>query len=185
VCRGNRGADARGPADPALSSAENPVDGRVYAALLVTGQLVTLLLDASRNPLHTWVKRAVRSRVVTWLTWPPVGVIAYTVTIIGTPLTRLMSLVLTNPALHAAEHALYLAGCRPRPVRWPLRRSSRLTVEGERPIRSAIIRTPWPAACPRAISSRSAKLRQRPLRFLPRRGLTPPAASIQRAPFFR
>jgi len=80
----------------------------VAPAMLVTGQPVTLLLHASRNPLHTWTKRAVRSRVVTWLTWPPVGVIAYTVTIIGTHLTRLMGLVITNPALHAAEHALYL-----------------------------------------------------------------------------
>jgi cytochrome c oxidase assembly factor CtaG len=80
----------------------------VAPAMLVTGQPVTLLLHASRNPLHTWAKRAVRSRVVTWLTWPPVGVIAYAVTIIGTHLTRLMSLVMTNPALHAAEHALYL-----------------------------------------------------------------------------
>jgi len=80
----------------------------VAPAMLVVGQPVTLLLHASRNPLHTWVKRAVRSRVVTWLTWPPVGVIAYTVTIIGTHLTRLMNLVMTNPALHAAEHALYL-----------------------------------------------------------------------------
>ena len=80
----------------------------VAPAMLVVGQPVTLLLHASRNPLHTWVKHAVRSRVVTWLTWPPVGVIAYAVTIIGTHLTRLMSLVMTNPALHAAEHALYL-----------------------------------------------------------------------------
>ena len=80
----------------------------VAPAMLVVGQPVTLLLHASRNPLHTWAKRAVRSRVVTWLTWPPVGVIAYAVTIIGTHLTRLMSLVMTNPALHAAEHALYL-----------------------------------------------------------------------------
>ena len=80
----------------------------VAPAMLVTGQPVTLLLHASRNPLHTWTKRVVRSRVVTWLTWPPVGVIAYTVTIIGTHLTRLMGLVITNPTLHAAEHALYL-----------------------------------------------------------------------------
>jgi putative copper resistance protein D len=80
----------------------------VAPAMLVVGQPVTLLLHASRNPLHTWVKHAVRSRVVTWLTWPPVGVIAYAVTIIGTHLTGLMSLVMTNPALHAAEHALYL-----------------------------------------------------------------------------
>jgi putative copper resistance protein D len=81
----------------------------VAPAMLVTGQPVTLLLHASRNPLHTWAKRAVRSRVVTWLTWPPVGVIAYTVTVIGTHLTRMLGLVITNPALHAAEHALYLA----------------------------------------------------------------------------
>jgi cytochrome c oxidase assembly factor CtaG len=80
----------------------------VAPAMLVTGQPVTLLLHASRNPLHTWAKRAVRSRLVTWLTWPPVGVIAYAATIIGTHLTRLMGLVITNPALHAAEHALYL-----------------------------------------------------------------------------
>src|SRR5580693_6268512 len=80
----------------------------VAPAMLVTGQPVTLLLHASRNPLHTWVKRAVRSRVVTWLTWPPVGVIAYAATIVGTHLTGLMGLVMTNPALHNAEHALYL-----------------------------------------------------------------------------
>ena len=29
--------------------------------LLVTGQPITLLLHASRNPLHTWVKRVLRS----------------------------------------------------------------------------------------------------------------------------
>ena len=33
--------------------------------LLVLGQPVTLLLHASRNPLHTWAKRVVRSRVAT------------------------------------------------------------------------------------------------------------------------
>src|SRR6202042_1639095 len=31
--------------------------------LLVLGQPVTLLLHASRNPVHTWAKRVVRSRV--------------------------------------------------------------------------------------------------------------------------
>jgi cytochrome c oxidase assembly factor CtaG len=80
----------------------------VAPAMLVTGQPVTLLLHASRNPLHTWVKRAVRSRVVTWLTWPPVGVVAYAATIVGTHLTGLMGLVVTNPLLHDAEHVLYL-----------------------------------------------------------------------------
>jgi putative copper resistance protein D len=76
--------------------------------LLVLGQPVTLLLHASRNPVHTWAKRAVRSRVATFLTCPPVVLILYTATIAGTHLTGLMSLVMTNPALHNAEHALYL-----------------------------------------------------------------------------
>jgi putative copper resistance protein D len=76
--------------------------------LLVLAQPVTLLLHASRNPLHTWAKRVVRSRVVTFLTWPPFVLILYAATIAGTHLTGLMSLVMSNPALHNAEHALYL-----------------------------------------------------------------------------
>lgn len=76
--------------------------------LLVLAQPVTLLLHASRNPVHTWAKRAVRSRVVTFLTWPPFVLALYAATIAGTHLTGLMSLVMTNPALHDAEHALYL-----------------------------------------------------------------------------
>ena len=80
----------------------------VAPVLLVVGQPVTLLMHASRNPLHTWVKRVVRSRLVGWLTWPPFGVAAYALTIVGTHLTGLMNLVRTNPALHNAEHALYL-----------------------------------------------------------------------------
>jgi cytochrome c oxidase assembly factor CtaG len=76
--------------------------------LLVLAQPVTLLLHASRNPLHTWAKRVVRSRVVTFLTWPPFVLVLYAATIAGTHLTGLMSLVMTNPALHDAEHALYL-----------------------------------------------------------------------------
>jgi cytochrome c oxidase assembly factor CtaG len=76
--------------------------------MLVVGQPFTLLLHASRNPLHTCAKRVMRSRVVTFLTWPPFALVAYAATIAGTHLTGLMSLVMTNPALHDAEHALYL-----------------------------------------------------------------------------
>ena len=35
--------------------------------LLIFGQPFTLLLHASRNPLHTWAKRVMRSRVVSFL----------------------------------------------------------------------------------------------------------------------
>jgi cytochrome c oxidase assembly factor CtaG len=76
--------------------------------LLVAGQPFTLLLHASRNPLHTWAKRAMRSRVVSVLTWPPFGLAAYAITVAGTHLTALTGRILTNPFLHAAEHVLYL-----------------------------------------------------------------------------
>jgi cytochrome c oxidase assembly factor CtaG len=80
----------------------------VAPPLLVLGQPVTLLLHASRNPLHTWAKRAIRSRVASFVTWPPFGLAAYTATIVGTHLTSLPQDVLRNPALHNAEHVLYL-----------------------------------------------------------------------------
>src|SRR5215469_4044450 len=76
--------------------------------LLVAGQPVTLLMHASRNPLHTRVKRVVRSRPVVWLTWPALGVMAYAAVIVGTHLTSFMNLVESNDAVHNAEHVLYL-----------------------------------------------------------------------------
>jgi len=76
--------------------------------LLVVGEPITLLLHASRNPLHTWVKKTIRSRPVHWLIWPGVGVVAYTATIVGTHLTGFMNVVEHNDTVHNAEHVLYL-----------------------------------------------------------------------------
>ena len=76
--------------------------------LLVAGQPFTLLLHASRNPLHTWAKRVMRSRVVSFLTWPPVGLAAYVVTVVTTHLTSLVGLIQANQVLHNTEHAVYL-----------------------------------------------------------------------------
>ena len=80
----------------------------VAPPLLVAGQPVTLLLHSSRNPLHTGVKRVLRSRPVRWLTWPGLGVLAYTATVVGTHLTGFMNLVTEHDAVHQAEHVLYL-----------------------------------------------------------------------------
>ena len=80
----------------------------VAPPLLVVGEPFTLLLHASRNPLHSWAKRVIRSRVVSFLTWPPFGLVAYIVTIVGTHLTSLTGPILRNPLLHDAEHVLYL-----------------------------------------------------------------------------
>jgi cytochrome c oxidase assembly factor CtaG len=76
--------------------------------LLIFGQPITLLLHASRNPVHTWAKRIVRSRVATFLTWPVFGVVAYTAAVTAAHLTDLASLVETNQALHNAEHVVFL-----------------------------------------------------------------------------
>jgi putative copper resistance protein D len=80
----------------------------VAPPLLVLAQPATLLLHASRNPVHTWTKKLLRSRTVTWLTWPPFGAALYVGVIVGTHLTSFMTLVLAHEAVHNAEHALYL-----------------------------------------------------------------------------
>jgi len=80
----------------------------VAPPLLIVGQPITLLLHASRNPLHTGVKRIVRSRVASFLTWPVFGFVAYAGAVLGAHLTGLANLVETNQTLHDAEHALFL-----------------------------------------------------------------------------
>ena len=81
----------------------------VAPPLLVVGQPATLLLHASRNPLHTWAKKVLRSRVLAAITWPPFGVALYVSVIVGTHLTGFMNLVESNGTVHDGEHVLYLA----------------------------------------------------------------------------
>jgi cytochrome c oxidase assembly factor CtaG len=80
----------------------------VAPPLLVAGRPVTLLLHATRNPVHGWVVRVLRSRAVAFPAWPPFTVVLYTAVVAGTHLTPFMNLVLENDALHNVEHALYL-----------------------------------------------------------------------------
>jgi putative copper resistance protein D len=80
----------------------------IAPVLLVAGRPVMLLLHASRNPLHRWTLQAVRSRVVTALTCPPVAAAIYGATIVGTHLTSFMNVVLLHQNVHNAEHLLYL-----------------------------------------------------------------------------
>jgi putative copper resistance protein D len=80
----------------------------VAPALLIFGQPVTLLLHASRNPLHTWAKRVLRSPVVAFLTWPVFGFVGYTAAIVAAHLTSVANLVETSQLMHNAEHAAFL-----------------------------------------------------------------------------
>ena len=65
-------------------------------------------MHASRNPLHTWTKRVLRSRVASFLTWPVFGAVAYTVAVVGAHLTSLANTVEQNQTLHNTEHAVFL-----------------------------------------------------------------------------
>jgi cytochrome c oxidase assembly factor CtaG len=80
----------------------------VAPPLLIFGQPITLLMHASRNPLHTWVKRLLRSRVASFLTWPVFGCLAYAAAVLGAHLTGFANLVETNQVAHDAEHAMFL-----------------------------------------------------------------------------
>jgi cytochrome c oxidase assembly factor CtaG len=80
----------------------------VTPPLLIAGQPLTLLLHASRNPLHTWVKRVLRSRVASFLTWPVFGAVAYALGVLATHLTSLATYFERNQTAHDAEHALFV-----------------------------------------------------------------------------
>ena len=80
----------------------------IAPVLLIFGQPITLLLHASRNPLHTWAKRVLRSRVASFLTWPVFGFAAYAAAVMAAHLTSLATQIDANETLHNAEHVLFL-----------------------------------------------------------------------------
>ena len=80
----------------------------VAPALLVAGRPLILTMHAARNPVHTIVKRMLRSRPVTVLTCPMVTIPLYAGTVVGTHLTSFMNVVITNPAAETGEILLYL-----------------------------------------------------------------------------
>jgi putative copper resistance protein D len=80
----------------------------VAPPLLVLGRPATLLLHASRNPLHRRALAVLRSEPMAVLTHPVVGLALYAATIVGTHLTSFMNLVITNDTVHNTEHALYV-----------------------------------------------------------------------------
>ncbi len=108
----------------------------VAPPLLIVGRPVLLALHASRNPAHRWVRGLVRSRVVSVLTWPPVGLALYAAVIVGTHLSSFMNLVLEHPLIHDAEHGLYLVVgylfflpvIGSEPIRWRLSVPARLVL---------------------------------------------------------
>jgi cytochrome c oxidase assembly factor CtaG len=80
----------------------------VAPPLLIFGQPITLLLHASRNPLHAGVKKVLRSRVAAFLTWPVFGTAAYLAAIVVAHLTPLANYTARNQTAHDAEHLAFL-----------------------------------------------------------------------------
>ncbi len=80
----------------------------VAPPLLIFGQPLTLLLHASRNPLHTWVKNVLRSKVASFLTWPVFGFAAYAAAIVVLHLTAVANVIARNNVAHEAEHVVFL-----------------------------------------------------------------------------
>ncbi len=80
----------------------------VAPPLLLLGRPVTLLLHATRNPVHTTIKRIVRSAPINVITFPLLGVLLYIATVVGTHLTDFMNVTLQHPVAHDLEHVLYL-----------------------------------------------------------------------------
>jgi cytochrome c oxidase assembly factor CtaG len=81
----------------------------VAPPLLVLGRPVTLALHAWGNPVHSALKRVIRSRLVSELTRPAVSTALYCAVVAGTHTPLFMDLVLRDEGIHDAEHALYLA----------------------------------------------------------------------------
>jgi cytochrome c oxidase assembly factor CtaG len=100
----------------------------VAPPLLIAGQPLTLLLHASRNPLHTWAKRALRSPVASFLTWPLFGAVTYALAVTAAHLSSLATYIDDNQLAHNAEHGLfviigylfYLPIIGREPIRWRL-----------------------------------------------------------------
>ncbi len=104
--------------------------------LLILGRPVTLLMHASRNPLHTWVKRVVRSKMAAFLTWPVFGFAAYAAAILVAHLTGLANLITRNQVAHDSEHVgflvvgylFFLPIIGSEPIRWRLSYPVRLVL---------------------------------------------------------
>jgi putative copper resistance protein D len=133
----------------------------VAPALLIHGRPLTLTLHANRNPLHTTIKRILRSRAVTVITCPLVAVPAYAAVVVATHLTSLNNDVVRSPMAAAAERLAYLvvgylyllSGFGDEPIRWRLSRPAKMLIIAlTMPIDTftgltllTVQREPWPA----------------------------------------
>jgi putative copper resistance protein D len=100
----------------------------VAPALLAAGRPLALLTSASPSPRRARIERLLAGRVISFLTAPPVALVAYTAVIVGSHLTGLMDVIMRNAWAGQLEHLVYLvAGYQffvlivgDEPIRWRL-----------------------------------------------------------------
>jgi cytochrome c oxidase assembly factor CtaG len=108
----------------------------VAPALLIHGKPLTLAMHASRNPLHTIIKRVLRSRLITVVTCPLFAIPAYAAIVVTTHLTSFNNEVVLHPPVAAAEQIAYLvvgylyliSGFGDEPIRWRLSRPAKMVI---------------------------------------------------------
>jgi cytochrome c oxidase assembly factor CtaG len=108
----------------------------VAPALIIHGRPLILILHATRNPWHTRVKKALRSRTVGALTHPLVAFALYTAVVVGTHLTSFNNVALTHRWAAAGEQVAYLvsgylyllSGFGEEPIRWRLSHPAKMLV---------------------------------------------------------
>jgi cytochrome c oxidase assembly factor CtaG len=108
----------------------------VAPALLIHGRPFILAMHASRNPLHTRIKRVLRSRFVTLVTSPLLSIPFFIVVVVGTHLTSFNNVVVTHHDAAVAEEFVYLlagylyllSGFGEEPIRWRLSRPTKIVV---------------------------------------------------------
>jgi putative copper resistance protein D len=82
----------------------------VAPMLLVAGRPLDLLLAATSGERRDRIRAVLNGRVVSGLTHPSVGLVAYAGVIVGTHLTGFMNSMMMHPWLHGVEALLYVGG---------------------------------------------------------------------------
>jgi len=108
----------------------------VAPIFLVLGAPLSLLVAACGDETRTRLERQLSSGPIALLTHPAVGLVVYTVTIVGTHLTGFMNSMMLHPWLEGAEQLAYLAAgtlfflplLGSEPLRWRVEPAQRMFV---------------------------------------------------------
>lgn len=101
------GIDAYGQALFWMHMIEHLLLIMVVPALLILGQPIRLA-TTGEDRVATRTRAALRSKPVSWITFPLVGVVAYAAVLVGTHLFGFMPAMAAHPWLHDLEIVLYL-----------------------------------------------------------------------------